>query len=130
MKRNRECITQTKREMKNFLYSVAHDLKQLADAIEKLKSTPGSSRSRGELVIKSNEYSRLIQLMREALSYYKYFGKEDDIDYVRFSSLVRKSDDRAIDFILNEESVIIQHEDEDEYVTSEDEEDNQFVDEK
>jgi hypothetical protein len=116
--------------MKNFLYSVAHDLKQLADAIEKLKSTPGSSRSRGELVIKSNEYSRLIQLMREALSYYKYFGKEDDIDYVRFSSLVRKSDDRAIDFILNEESVIIQHEDEDEYVTSEDEEDNQFVDEK
>lgn len=119
-KRNEECIIQTKKEMKNFLYSVANDLKKISDEMDKLKNSLGS-RCSGELAIKSKEHSRLVQLMRDALSYYKYFGREDDLNYLWFSALVRQSDDRDVDFILNEQSILLNDVDEEDF-SSEDEE--------
>lgn len=62
-----------------------------------------STRSNGKYAIKSREYSRLVCLLRNALTYYKYFGEEGDEDFEFFSSIVRKSDDQKFDFILNEQ---------------------------
>ena len=102
--------------MKNYLYSLANDANKICTL---LNST--DTQFKGELAIKAKEYSRLIELLRNALSFYRYFGEEDDEEFVFFSSLVKKNDDRDIEFVLNEQAVIVTSDDEEDYVSSDDE---------
>jgi hypothetical protein len=85
------------------------------------------TRCNGTLAIKSKEHSRLVSLLRNALSYYKYFSEEGDEEYELFSSYVKESDDRDIDFILNEQWDSIDNNYDEEETVSSDEEECQYV---
>ena len=86
--------------MKNYLFSVIKDLTILSGEMASL-SSKRDTRSVAEMKIKSREHSRLIELLRNALSYYKYFGHESDKDFELLSSFVKNSDDRHFDFLCN-----------------------------
>ncbi|XP_045030603.1 uncharacterized protein LOC116925949 isoform X1 [Daphnia magna] len=103
-KRNQECIVHTKKEMRNYLYSISNDLMERRNEIGVLTGA-SDLRSKGELSIKCIEYSRLIALLRNALSYYRFFGEETSGEFRGLAELVVESDDRDLDF-FNEQSIL------------------------